>query len=156
MMIEYYHASKFGNGAKVAEEFKKQMAAKGILVNVHHVRNAKPQEIPPADLYVFSSPGRFGKPISGMQRFLKKAQLTQGMRYAVLATEMAPKPEIVNRMPSEEEIGNCQHIIPVMNQFLQNKGLTKVSETKIFVTGLKGPLEVDWQKAVEEFISSVL
>ena len=25
MRIEYFHASKYGNGAKVAEEFKKQM-----------------------------------------------------------------------------------------------------------------------------------
>jgi hypothetical protein len=29
MKIEYFHASRFGNGAMVAEEFNKQMAAKG-------------------------------------------------------------------------------------------------------------------------------
>jgi hypothetical protein len=29
MNIAYYHASKFGNGAMVAEEFKKIMAARG-------------------------------------------------------------------------------------------------------------------------------
>ena len=29
MKIEYVHASKYGNGAKVAAEFEKQMAAKG-------------------------------------------------------------------------------------------------------------------------------
>jgi hypothetical protein len=29
MKIEYLHASKYGNGAMVAEEFSKQMAAKG-------------------------------------------------------------------------------------------------------------------------------
>ena len=72
MNIEYFHASKYGNGAKVAEEFKNQMAAKGVTVNVHHIRDAKPKEIPPADLYVFSSPGRFGKPIGDMRKFLKK------------------------------------------------------------------------------------
>ena len=72
MKIEYFHASKYGNGAKVAEEFKKQMAGKGVAVNVHHVREVKPKEMPPADLYLFSSPGRMGKPIGGMHRFLKK------------------------------------------------------------------------------------
>jgi len=93
MKIEYFHASKYGNGAKVAEEFKKQMAAKGATVNVHHVRDAKPKEIPPADLYLFSSPGRFGKPIGDMRGFLKKANLPPGTKYAVLVTELAPEPE---------------------------------------------------------------
>ena len=35
MKIEYLHASKYGNGAAVAAEFKRQMAAKGVAVDVH-------------------------------------------------------------------------------------------------------------------------
>ena len=57
MKIEYLHASKYGNGATVAAEFKRQMAAKGVAVNVHHIRKVRPTELAPADLYVFSSPG---------------------------------------------------------------------------------------------------
>ena len=34
MNIEYYHASRFGNGAKVAEEFRRQAALLGATVNV--------------------------------------------------------------------------------------------------------------------------
>ena len=30
MKIEYFHASKYGNGAMVAEEFRRQMAASGV------------------------------------------------------------------------------------------------------------------------------
>jgi hypothetical protein len=156
MKIQYYHASKYGNGAEVAEEFKKQMAEKGVTVNINHVRNANPKEIPSADLYVFSSPGRFGKPIGDMQHFLKKADLTPGMKYAVLATEFAPKPENVERTPAEDKIGQCQRIIPIMNQILQAKELVKITETKIFVTGLRGPLEKNWEKVVGEFISRLL
>ena len=37
MRIEYVHASHYGNGAMVAEEFKKQMDANGVTVNVHHI-----------------------------------------------------------------------------------------------------------------------
>jgi hypothetical protein len=51
MKIEYFHASKYGNGAMVAEEFKKQMAAKGVVVNVHHVGGTKQKEMPPAMLW---------------------------------------------------------------------------------------------------------
>jgi flavorubredoxin len=93
MKIEYFHASKHGNGAMVAEEFEKLMAAKGVSVNVHHTRDARPKELRPAVLHVFSSPSRFGKPISSMRRFLKKAQLPAGARYAILTTESAPQPD---------------------------------------------------------------
>ncbi len=156
MKIEYLHASKHGNGAKVAEEFQRQMTAKGVTVNVHHVKDVKPKELPPADLYVFSSPGRFGKPIGDMRGFLKKADLPSGTKYAVLVTELAPDPEKAIRIPStEEELGKCQRVIPVITEMLQKKGLVKIAEGKIFVTGIKGPLEANWQKEVETFASRI-
>ena len=34
MKIEYVHASHYGNGVKVADEFKKDMAANGVTVDV--------------------------------------------------------------------------------------------------------------------------
>lgn len=156
MKIEYFHASKYGNGAIVAEEFRKQMALKGVIVNVHHARNAEPKEMPPADLYVFSSPGRFGKPIGDMRSLLKKARLPSGNKYAVLTTELAPGPDKkTGRMPTEDELGKCQRMIPIMNQVLQGKGLVKVAQGRIHVTGLKGPLEEGWQQKVEAFASQI-
>jgi len=156
MKIEYFHASHFGNGAMVAEEFKKQMEAKGVTVDIHHVKNAKPKEIPPADLYMFSSPGRMGRPIGDMRSFLKKAELTSGAKYAVLTTEPAPKPDKkTGRIPTEEEQCRWQRVIPIMNKMLQEKGLIKVAEGKIYVNGVKGPLEDGWQKKVEAFTSQI-
>jgi hypothetical protein len=156
MKIEYFHASKFGNGAKVAEEFKKRMASKGVTVNVHHIREARPKELPPADLYLFSSPGRMGKPRGCVRRFLKKARLPSGTKYAILTTEGAPQPDKkTGQMPSEEERARWQRIRPIMNQILQEKGLVKVAEEKILVTGIKGPLEEGWQKKVETFASQI-
>lgn len=156
MKIEYFHASHFGNGAIVAEEFKKQMDTKGITVNVHHVRDAKPKEIPPADLYLFSSPGRMGRPIGDMRSFLKKAELPSGAKYAILTTEPAPKPDKkTGRIPTEDEQCRWQRVIPIMNKMLQEKGLVKVAEGKIYVTGVKGPLEEGWQKKVEAFTRQI-
>src|SRR5881392_3407142 len=135
MKIEYLHASKYGNGVMVAQEFSRQMAAKGVTVDVHHIREARPKELPAADLYLFSSPGRFGKPIGGMRRFLKKVKLPPGTRYAILTTEAAPKPDKkTGRMPSETELAKWQRVRPVMNEILQGKGLAKVAEEKIHVT----------------------
>ena len=156
MRIEYYHASKYGNGAMVAQEFERQMVARGITVNVHHVRGANPKEMPTADLYLFSSPGRFGKPIGDMRRFLKDARLPSGTKCAILTTGLAPRPDKkTGRMPTEEELGRCERMIPLMSQMLSEKGLVKVAECRIFVTGLKGPLEEGWQQKVEAFSSRI-
>jgi menaquinone-dependent protoporphyrinogen IX oxidase len=156
MRIEYLHASKFGNGAMVAAEFEKLMASKGVSVEVHHIREVSPAELSSADLYVFSSPGRFGKPIGRMRRFLKKLRLPAGTKYAVLTTEATPKPEKkTGRMPTQEELAKWQRVRPIMNGILQGKGLVKVAEEAVFVTGLKGPLEEGWHQKVKAFVTKL-
>jgi len=144
--IEYIHASKYGNGALVAEEFQRLMRTTVDVVEVRHVREAEPRKLPGADLYVFSSPGRMGRPIGSMRRFLKKARIPAGSKYAILTTEMAPTPE---------ETAKWQKVRPIMNELLEPKHLTKVAETSIHVTALKGPLEEDWHAKVEDFAATV-
>jgi len=43
----------------------------------------------------------------------------------------------------------------VMNEILQGKGLVKVAEGKVLVTGMKGPLEEGWQRKVEAFAALI-
>ena len=156
MKIEYLHASKFGNGAMVAAEFARLMAGKGVAVEVHHIRELNPTEVPPADLYVFSSPGRMGKPIGRMRRFLRKLNLGVGAKYALLTTEMAPSPDKrTGRVPTEEELARWQRVRPIMNEILQAKGLVKVGEDKIYVTAMKGPLEEGWEQKVSGFVATL-
>ena len=112
MKIQYLHASKFGNGAAVAAEFQKQMAAQGVVVEIHHIRQARPAEPEPAD-------------------------------------------RKTGRVPTEEELARWQRVRPIMNEILQGKGLVKVAEDKIYVTGLRGPLEQGWDKKVEAFVMRV-
>lgn len=156
MRIGYVHASKFGNGAKVAERFEERMTARGVSVDVHHIQEMDPKDLPPADLYVFSSPGRMGKPIKGMRRFLKDVRLAPGTRYALLTTEMAPQPdEKTGRIPSEEEICRFQRVRPIMNDLLEGKGLVEVLEDKVYVNGIEGPLEDGWEGKVEAFADRI-
>jgi multimeric flavodoxin WrbA len=157
MNIAYYHASKFGNGAVVAEEFKKIMAARGITVSVQHIRDANPKDLPQADLYVFSSPGRMGKPKGSVRRFLSKVSPEPGTRYAILTTQGAPKPDKkTGKMPTQEELDRWERVIPIMNELLEAKGLKKVAEGAVWVTGLKGPLEEGWQHKVAAFADQVM
>ena len=157
MNIAYFHASKFGNGAMVAEEFKKIMAARGITVSVQHIRDANPKHLPEADLYVFSSPGRFGKPKGNARRFLRKVSLEPGTRFAILTTQGAPKPAPkTGTMPTQEEQDRWERVIPVMDELLEAKGLTKAAEGAVLVTGLKGPLEEGWQNKVALFADQIM
>ena len=157
--IELYHASKFGNGAKVAEELRRVMETKGHQMNVHHINESKPKELPLADLYVFGSPTRFGEPIGSMRRFIKKVSLPSGTKYAIFATHGDAGPNKKTRqMPTEEELNRERKTIPVLDEILREKGLVKVAD-KIFLVSaetLKGPLKEGWQGKVEEFATSIL
>ena len=156
MNIAYYHASKFGNGAMVAEEFKRIMATRDVYVTVQHVKNASPRHLPAADLYVFSSPGRIGKPKGDARRFLRNVRLEPGTRYAILTTQGAPRPDKkTGELPSQEEQDRYERVIPIMNELLQAKGLTKVAEGAVLVTGMKGPLESGWQEKVAAFADQI-
>jgi hypothetical protein len=156
MNIEYVHASRFGNGAKVAAEFARQMAARGVTVHVRHIREATPDRLPAADLYVFSSPGQWGKPIRRVRQFLSQIVLPAGTTYALLTTETGPpKPDKTGRMPSEEETAKYQRVRPIINELLQAAGLVNLAEEKIYVTGIKGPLEHGWEDKVEAFAGRI-
>ena len=155
MKIEYLHASKYGNGVMVAEEFCRQMAAKGVTVNVHHIREAKPKQLAPADLYLFSSPARFGKPIGTMRRFLKKLELPAGTKYAILSTEAAPHPDWAGKVPSEQELAKWTRVRPIMKEILQRKGLVEVAESTVHVADVRGPLEEGWQDKVKAFAARI-
>lgn len=157
MRIELYHASKYGNGAKVAEEFRELMGAKGHQVSIHHIKDSRPKELPQADLYVFGSPTRLGKPIGGMRGFLKKIKLPGGAKYALIATHGAPQPDKkTGKMPTAEKLERFQRTIPIIDELLGSKGMVKVADVKIFVVDLKGPLEEGWQKEVEAFTDRII
>jgi multimeric flavodoxin WrbA len=157
MNVAYYHASKFGNGAIVAEEFKKIMAARGVTVSVQHIRDANPKDLPTADLYVFSSPGRIGKPKGNARSFLRKISLEPGTRYAILTTQGAPRPDKkTGKLPTQEEQDRWERVIPIMNELLESNGLTKVAEGAVLVTGIKGPLEEGWQNKVAAFADKIM
>jgi flavodoxin len=159
MKIELFHASKFGNGAKVAEELKRIIESKGHHVNVHHIRESKPKEIPPADLYIFGSPTRIGKPLGKMHRFIGKVSLPSGTKYAVFATHGDTVPDKkTGRMPTDEEMSRFRQTIPIMDGILKEKGLAKVADKMFFVSGdtMRGHLTEGWQGKAEEFAAAIL
>lgn len=157
MKVEIYHASKYGNGEKVVAYLQGLLVVKGHQAEFRHIRDAKPKEMPTADLYVFCAPTRIGKPIGKMRRFLKKARLPDGARYALIATHGEPVPDKkTGKMPSPEEIEKFQQNLPAMEAILRDKGASKVADVKVYVKNtMKGPLADGWEKVVEEFAAKL-
>lgn len=159
MKIVIYHASKFGNGAQVAEELRKVIEGKGHQAEVRHIKASKPKELLPAELYVFGSPTRIGKPIGSMRRFLKKATLPSGTRYALFATHGDAVPnKKTGKLPTEEELRRWRMTLPIMDEILKGKGLVKVADKIFLVSGeqMKGHLKDGWQGKVDEFATAIL
>lgn len=119
-------------------------------------RYANPDQLPRAVLYVFSCPGRYGKPIKTARKFLTQMRLPSGTKYALLTTEMAPKPDPkTGKLPTEEQSARWQRVRPIMRELLQANGLVEIAEEKIFVKDIRGPLEDGWAMKVEAFAAKL-
>ena len=154
--IAYFHASRYGNGEKVAREFRRLMGERGVKVGVRHIKRARAKEMPPADLYLFSAPGRMGKPKGNMRRFLKKVKLPEGTRCAVLTTEGAPRPDPkTGQLPDPAVAEKWQRVTPMLLQILGDRGLEVVAHEKVLVTGMKGPLEEGWEQKVARYVEKL-
>ena len=102
-------------------------------------------------------PAASAKPKGNARRFLGKVSLEPGTRYAILTTQAAPKPDPkTGEMPTQQEQDRWERVIPIMNELLEAKGLVKVAQTAVLVTGLKGPLEEGWQNKVAAFASQIM
>ncbi len=136
------YESKYGNGKTCAEHLKSVIDEKGHDVEILSIREIKPKLLPQANFYIFSAPTHIGGPPGKMKRFLKNLKIEQeGVKYSLMTTSMDPNPKTLQKM---EEI-------------LQPKGMAKISDgLKIKVTGMKGPLEDDYQKKIEEFATEIL
>lgn len=158
MRVELFHASKFGNGARIAQELKRVFEAEGDQVMVHHIDDVRPKEVLPADLYIIGSPTRFGGPIGSMRKFLKKAQMPPGSKYAIFATHTDGGPnKKIGKAPTQEELDRVRRTIPELDQILRDKGAVKVADKVFDVTGdiMKGTLKEGWEGRVQEFTTAI-
>ena len=141
MKVCIAYESKYGNGKKMMDHLQDALKGKGHEVQVCSVREIKPQALPQADLYVFSSPTHVGGPTGKMKKFLKKMEISQkGAKYALSTTHMDPNSKTLEKMDA----------------LVQPKSMTKVTDgLQVKVAGMKGPLEEGWEQKVEAFASEL-
>lgn len=143
----------------IAEEMRRAFDAKGHQISVHHIDDVKSKDLPSADLFIFGSPTRMGGPIGSMKKFLKKAPMASGAKYAIFATHADEVPDKkTGRVPTEEELNHRRRTITDLDNILKGKGLVKVTD-KVFTVRpdtMKGPLKDGWQNKVEQFVNDIL
>ncbi len=155
MRAAIYYESKSGNNQKIAERLKELLTAKGYQMEVHRISDSDPRAVTPADLYIFSSPTRMGKPARSVRKFLNKVQLPPSAKYALIATHVVARPnKRTGVVPTEEESARWRKTLPIMTELLDGKG-SKVAEEKVFVKDMQGPLEDDWEKKVEALVERI-
>lgn len=144
MKVCIVYESKYGNGKKCMEYLQDVMSKKGHDVEISSIREIKPESLPQADFYIFSSPTHIGGPPGKMKRFLKKVEIGQvGAKYALMTTCLDPMDPKTKTLQKMEEI-------------LQTKGMMKDSDgLMIKVTGYYGPLEDDYKQKLEKFATEI-
>ena len=142
MKICIAYESKYGNGKKCVEHLKNIINEKGHNSEIFSVRDTKPDSLPEADIYIFSSPTHIGQPAWKMKKFLKKLDVqNEKVKYALMATHLDPNASTLDKMDS----------------FIEEKKMTKVTNgLKIKVNGMRGPLEEGFEEKIETFANLLL
>jgi len=141
MKVDIVYESKYGNGKKCVEHLQNIINKKGHDTKLFSIRDIKPDNLPQADFYIFSSPTHIGAPPQKMKKFLKNLEIqNKGVNYALMTTYLNPEAKTLQ----------------IMEELLQSTGMTKTTEgLKIKVTGMKGPPEKDYEKKIESFATDL-
>lgn len=141
MKVCIAYESKFGNGKKCVDYLHGIFVKNGHEVETKSVKEIKPNSLPQADLYIFSSPTHVGGPPGKIKKFLKKLDVKQeNAKYALIATHMDPNSKILQKM----------------EKILEPKKMTKITEgLQIRVTGMKGPLEEGYEEKIDNFAKEI-
>ena len=141
MKVHIIYESHFNNGKRCAEYLKNAINKKGHDVILNSIIEVQPYALPKVDMYIFSTPTHTKGPPKLTKDFLSNLRFKQkGIKYALITTHMNPKIDTLK----------------IMEKILTDKGLIKISEgLEIKVMTMKGPLEDNFQKKLDEFIRRI-
>lgn len=140
MNINIVYDSKYGNGEKVCKYIKNPLEGKGHDTGIYFVRDIKVKDLPRADLYIIMAPTHIGSPPWKVKRYIKKIS-DERAKYALITICLNEESKAIERMRKK----------------LSSTGLKEVDDgLKIKVEGMKGPLEDDYKRKVDDFLDEIL
>jgi flavodoxin len=141
MDINIIYESQYGNGKKVVEELAVILEEKDQKVDLFPVAEIKPEELPAADLYIFSTPTRKFMLPRNIGNFIKRfTPPSVDVKYALITTYMDPRTIALKKIEA----------------LMKKKDIEKAADDlKIKVLGLKGPLE-EYGNELRKFADELL
>jgi len=102
MKINIIYESQYGNGKKIVEELAVILEENGQEVDLFPVAEIKPDKLPVADLYIFSTPTRKFMLPRNIGNFVKNfAPPSEGTKYALMTTFMDPRTIALKKIEAE-------------------------------------------------------
>ncbi|HEC76908.1 MAG TPA: hypothetical protein ENI33_06610 [Thermoplasmatales archaeon] len=141
MKVCIAYDSKYGNGKKCVEYLHHILNMRGHSSEIGHIDEM--HLLPEAEIYIFSSPTHMGSATRKMKKFLKNINGKEGKEYALITTCIDLKNPGTKTLTKMEYILNKKYMRKVCNGI------------KIKVNGMKGPLEENYKKKIEDFYSLI-
>ena len=142
MNINIIYESQFGNGKKIVEGLAAILEEKDQKVELFPVGKMGPDELPAADLYIFSTPTlKFMLP-RNIGNFIKRfTPPSKNTRYALMTTYLDPRTIALKKMDA----------------LLKKKAMIKAADDfKTRVLGMKGPLKEGYEENLKKFADDLL
>jgi flavodoxin len=98
MKIVIVYSSRYGNGKKCVDIVDEGLRARGHEVQVINAPQANPNDLPPADMYIFSGATEAFNIAAGIRKYLKKLPVMEGKKYALISTHAMNKAIALNKM----------------------------------------------------------
>ena len=141
MTVSTIYYTQFGNNGTVARHLSDCLESHGSGVSVHPIDEARPSEIPKADLYLVGSPTQLGSLPVKMALFLQDLSIRENTVFAAFCTCAEPGSTTPEKLESA----------------MENKGARKVTETLILpVRDVRGPIEDGWEEKADAWVEKLL
>jgi menaquinone-dependent protoporphyrinogen IX oxidase len=98
MKFVIVYSSRYGNGKKCVDVVEQQLKTKGHGIQVTNAKDAKPEALPPADMYIFSAASEKFSLQTWMKKYIKNLPEMQGQKYALMSTHGMDRTIGLNKM----------------------------------------------------------
>ena len=129
--------SRYGHGKKIVEYLDEKLKNKGGETKIFKTAEADPNSLPEADMYIFSAPTEAFSVQRDMKDFMKKLQVMNGKKYAIINTHAMKK----------SKLGS-------MEKILSKKNMEKVADIDFRVEGdfkTGSGLPDNWKEKIDDF-----
>ncbi len=135
--------SRYGHGQKLVDHLSKNLKENDVKTKIFKTSELEPDNIPQADLYVFSTPTEAFRIKRDMRKFMKRIEGLEGKEYGIINTHSMKRNWLKN-----------------MEKILKKKKMKKLADVdfKIEKEGAEegNGLPAGWKKDLDQFAEKLI